>query len=59
MKWLYEKLLLTFDAQHLVYSETDYEPIIEKIRAEASENSLVLLKGSRGMKLELILKNFK
>lgn len=31
MKWLYNKLQETFDAEHLVYSENEYAPIIEKI----------------------------
>lgn len=55
MKWLYDKLAATFDVKHIIYSETDYMPIVEKIQADASEQSIILLKGSRGMKLETIL----
>lgn len=55
MKWLYDQLASTFDSAHLIYSEADYMPIVQKIRAEANEESIILLKGSRGMKLETIL----
>ena len=55
MKWLYNKLQSTFDVQHLVYSEQDYAPIIEKIKNNASEQSILLVKGSRGMQLEKII----
>ncbi|MEC1180277.1 UDP-N-acetylmuramoyl-tripeptide--D-alanyl-D-alanine ligase [Metasolibacillus meyeri] len=58
MKWLYDKLTAKFDAAHLIYSEADYTPIVQKIQAEASEESIILLKGSRGMKLETILQHF-
>lgn len=56
MKWLYDKLQQSFEADKLVYTENDYEPIIETVKAFAGKESLVLLKGSRGMKLETILK---
>ena len=59
MKWLYEKLQSAFDASRLVYTETDYAPIIEAIRRDADEHTLILLKGSRGMKLEEIVNTFK
>ena len=58
MKWLYDKLADKFAASNVLYAENDFEPIIQKIKAEASNNSIVLLKGSRGMKLETILKSF-
>ncbi|WP_042476973.1 UDP-N-acetylmuramoyl-tripeptide--D-alanyl-D-alanine ligase [Bacillus ndiopicus] len=57
MKWLYEKLSTTFDSEHLIYSEEDYMPIAQKIQANANEQSIILLKGSRGMKLETILEH--
>ena len=56
MKWLYEKLQTKLDEKRLVYSEQDYAPIIEKINNEASEQSILLVKGSRGMQLETIIK---
>lgn len=59
MKWLYDVLVNRFTAEQLVYSEQNYEPIIEKIRKEANENSLILVKGSRGMKLEKVIEACK
>ncbi|WP_332646342.1 UDP-N-acetylmuramoyl-tripeptide--D-alanyl-D-alanine ligase [Lysinibacillus sp. 54212] len=56
MKWLYQKLQEKFDEGRLVYSEKDYEPIIGEILQHATEKTIILLKGSRGMKLENILK---
>ena len=56
MKWLYDKLQAKLSAERLVYSEQDYAPIIEKINNEASEQSILLVKGSRGMQLETIIK---
>ena len=58
MKWLYGKLADKFDPSNVLYSESNFEPIVQKIKAEASNDSIVLLKGSRGMKLETILKSF-
>ena len=59
MKWLYDKLRPVFGEQRLVYTETDYEPIIELICRDANEQTLILLKGSRGMKLENIIKGIE
>lgn len=59
MKWLYEQLLNSFTKDDLVYTENDYDVIVQTINNYASNNSLILLKGSRGMKLETILKSFQ
>lgn len=59
MKWLYDQLQPAFGEQRLVYTETDYEPIIECIRRDATDQTLILLKGSRGMKLENIVKGIE
>ena len=59
MKWLYNELVNKFDETRLVYAETDYEPIIHAIQQNASAKSIVLLKGSRGMRLETILSAFQ
>lgn len=56
MRWLYEKLQAVFPQNRLVYSEVAYEPIIEAIYTAATKDSLILVKGSRGMKLEAIIK---
>ncbi|MEG0259654.1 MAG: UDP-N-acetylmuramoyl-tripeptide--D-alanyl-D-alanine ligase [Lysinibacillus sp.] len=58
MKYLYDVLKEKMDDSRLLYVENDYTPIIEKL-ANASDKSLVLLKGSRGMKLETILTAFE
>jgi len=57
MAYLYDILKERFDAEHLLYVKDDYVPIIEKLQ-QANKESIVLLKGSRGMKLETILKAF-
>ena len=57
MAFLYEVLKERFDADHLLYDKDDFAPIIEKLQ-QATEKSIVLLKGSRGMKLETILQSF-
>lgn len=59
MRWLYERLEPKIGATRLVYTEEDYDPIIEAIRRDANEETLILLKGSRGMKLETIVHAFK
>ncbi|MEG0473640.1 MAG: UDP-N-acetylmuramoyl-tripeptide--D-alanyl-D-alanine ligase, partial [Solibacillus sp.] len=56
MEWLYEKLQSVFDEQHLIYTEADYAVIIEKIKQNATAQSIILVKGSRGMQLENIIK---
>lgn len=58
MKWLYEKLKNKFSDQDLIYTENEYEVIVRYIKENSNEHSLILLKGSRGMKLETILKSF-
>lgn len=57
MGYLYDVLKTRFDAEHLLYTQDDYTPIIEKLQ-QASQASIVLLKGSRGMKLETILNEY-
>lgn len=57
MAFLYEVLKERFDADHLLYDNDDFAPIIAKLQ-QATEKSIVLLKGSRGMKLETILQAF-
>ncbi|WP_337982905.1 UDP-N-acetylmuramoyl-tripeptide--D-alanyl-D-alanine ligase [Lysinibacillus sp. C5.1] len=57
MAFLYEVLKERFDADHLLYDKDDFAPIIAKLQ-QATEKSIVLLKASRGMKLETILQSF-
>lgn len=58
MKHLYDMLKNQVSAERLIWTEQDYEPIIDSIRSQADEHSIILLKGSRGMALEHILKAF-
>lgn len=58
MKVLAKCLATKMNPERLVYTKDDYAPIIDKLKSSASMNSLVLLKGSRGMKMETILNAF-
>lgn len=55
MEALYDNIKSRAD---VIWSRDDYAPIIDKIKREASADSLVLLKGSRGMALENVLQAF-
>lgn len=57
MKWLYKRLENHVTGQ-LLWSETAYEPIIDLLEAYTGTESVILLKGSRGMALEKVLENF-
>ena len=57
MRDLYEILKDRFDAEHLLHTIDDYAPIIEKLQ-HADKDSIILLKGSRGMRLEKVLEQF-
>ncbi len=59
MEWLYEKLQDKFTQRDLIHTNDNYQQIVNYIEQHANENSLILLKGSRGMKLETILESFK
>lgn len=54
MKWLYDELKTQHSRSKLVWSEREYAPLVDELRA-VGKDSLVLLKGSRGMALENIL----
>ncbi len=58
MKWLYDVLKQQEKELSLVWSADDIQPIVEAIRKGADEESVVLLKGSRGMKLERVVEVF-
>lgn len=59
MKWLYDKLKNNLPADRLIWTAEDYEIIIQHLRKNAGADSIILLKGSRGMALENILNAFK
>ncbi|MGN7410087.1 UDP-N-acetylmuramoyl-tripeptide--D-alanyl-D-alanine ligase [Sporosarcina sp. SAFN-010] len=56
MHWLYEKLLARKTSVELIWTENDYAPIVEKLLGSINDQSIILLKGSRGMALENVLK---
>ncbi|WP_146553317.1 UDP-N-acetylmuramoyl-tripeptide--D-alanyl-D-alanine ligase [Rummeliibacillus sp. SL167] len=58
MKWLYDRLKAKVPEENLLWTDDNYDAIIEKIRHSADENAIILLKGSRGMELERVLQAF-
>ena len=58
MKWLYDELKKQQKASRLIWSGDDYAPIVNELRQSTGSNSVILLKGSRGMALERILELF-
>ena len=57
MKWLYDELQKRGIKTRLLWSEKDYAPIVDALREYTGKDSIVLLKGSRGMALEHILED--
>ena len=55
MKWLYEELQKTGNETEVIWSEDDYDPLIASLLSSIDGNSIILLKGSRGMELERIM----
>ncbi|GKV68272.1 UDP-N-acetylmuramoyl-tripeptide--D-alanyl-D-alanine ligase [Sporosarcina sp. NCCP-2716] len=55
MHWLYEELQQNGTDAQLIWSEDDYAPIIRLLADSVDSDSVVLLKGSRGMALEHVL----
>ncbi|KXH80942.1 UDP-N-acetylmuramoyl-tripeptide--D-alanyl-D-alanine ligase [Sporosarcina sp. HYO08] len=59
MKWLYDALRKREIKAELVWSEKEYEPLIEALQQKSTADTIVLLKGSRGMALEHVLEGFQ
>lgn len=57
MKWLYDKLQPNYSGK-LLWSENDYGPIIDLLKKYTNKDSVILVKGSRGMALENIIEPF-
>jgi len=57
MKWLYDELEKRKVQTRLVWSKDDYVPITEVIQNETNDESVILVKGSRGMALENIIES--
>ncbi|WP_060205866.1 UDP-N-acetylmuramoyl-tripeptide--D-alanyl-D-alanine ligase [Sporosarcina koreensis] len=55
MKWLYEELQKTGNETEVIWSEDDYDTLIASLLSSIDGNSIILLKGSRGMELERIM----
>ena len=55
MKWLHDELQKHQKRTRLVWSKDDYQPITDVIQAETDTDSVILVKGSRGMALENII----
>lgn len=59
MKWLYDELQKRQIQTRLVWSKDDYRPIIEVIQNETNADSVILVKGSRGMALENVIQSIR
>lgn len=59
MEVLYKAIQQQQPQAQVIWTADDYDVIIKKIEEQATANSIVLLKGSRGMALETVLKNFQ
>lgn len=59
MHWLYEVLQKTWTSDRVMWTESNYELIIQKLVSETSSASMILVKGSRGMALEKIIEPLK
>lgn len=59
MKWLNARLADQFDEQQLIWTENDYELLISFLESKITDQSIVLVKGSRGMKLEKVIEPFQ
>ncbi|MDN7243379.1 UDP-N-acetylmuramoyl-tripeptide--D-alanyl-D-alanine ligase [Planococcus sp. N028] len=57
MKWLHDKLASSFKGK-LLWSEVDYASIISLLQTNISADSIILVKGSRGMALENVIEPF-
>ncbi|WP_223636868.1 UDP-N-acetylmuramoyl-tripeptide--D-alanyl-D-alanine ligase [Planococcus sp. 4-30] len=57
MKWLYDKLQPAYNGK-LLWSEDDYGPIIDLLKRYTNKDSVILVKGSRGMALEKVIEPF-
>lgn len=58
MKWLYEKMKDSYRGE-LIWSENEYAAIIQFLKERITADSLILVKGSRGMALERVIEPFE
>ncbi|PSL28835.1 UDP-N-acetylmuramoyl-tripeptide--D-alanyl-D-alanine ligase [Planomicrobium soli] len=57
MKWLHDKLVSSYNGK-LLWSESDYNPIISLLQDNITADSIILVKGSRGTALEHVIEPF-
>ena len=55
MKWLRDELVKSGNEAKIVWSEDTYMPLIDTLKASIGKDSIILLKGSRGMALENVM----
>ena len=59
MEWLYAKLSEQFNVEEIIWVENEIEQIIAFLAKKIDNRSIVLVKGSRGMKLERVIEPFE
>lgn len=59
MEELYKAIQTEQPQANVIWTANDYAPIIELIEKEADAKTMILLKGSRGMALEIVLNKFQ
>ncbi|MHA6259834.1 UDP-N-acetylmuramoyl-tripeptide--D-alanyl-D-alanine ligase [Sporosarcina sp. CAU 1771] len=59
MEWLYKALKKRGLGGHLIWTKNDYRPIISALQTNTDGNSVILLKGSRGIALENVLLGYE
>lgn len=59
MEWLYKKLVEQFTAEQLIWVNDDAKKLVTFLANNINNRSIVLVKGSRGMKLERVIEPFQ
>ena len=59
MKWLYEELISKFENDRIIWVEDDHTQLVSFLEKQINAQSIVLVKGSRGMKLERVIEPFQ
>lgn len=59
MEWLYNKLIEKYTEEQLIWVHDDIEKLVAFLANKINDRSIVLVKGSRGMKLERVIEPFQ
>ncbi|MFJ7827184.1 UDP-N-acetylmuramoyl-tripeptide--D-alanyl-D-alanine ligase [Psychrobacillus sp. NPDC096623] len=59
MEWLYNKLVGEFSAEQLIWTVDNTEKLVTFLKNKINDDTIVLVKGSRGMKLERVIEPFQ